>query len=74
MSDVFQVLKVDHEAIETVLRRLEAARPPAGADPERLLGRERLVERVIIEATKHETVEQKFFSPRLAWVFLPVPV
>jgi hemerythrin superfamily protein len=63
MSDVFQVLKVDHEAIETVLRRLEAARPPAGADQEWLLARRRLVERVIIEATKHETAEEEFFWP-----------
>ena len=63
MSDVFQVLKGDHEAIETVLRRIEAGRPPSGADPEWLLARRRLAERLIIEATKHETVEQEFFWP-----------
>jgi hemerythrin superfamily protein len=61
MSDVFQVLKADHEAIEAVLRRLEAA--PAGADRQRLLARQKLVERMIIEVTKHETVEQEFLWP-----------
>jgi|SRR3954470_2432735 hypothetical protein len=63
MSDVFHVLKVDHEEIETVLRRLEVSRPPAGADPEWLLARRRLAERLIIEATKHEIVEEEFFWP-----------
>ena len=63
MGDVFQVLKGDHEAIETVLGRLEAARPPAGADPEWRLARQRLAERLIIEVTKHETVEEEFFWP-----------
>lgn len=50
-------------AIEAVLRRLEAARPPAEPDPQWLRARERLVERVIIEETKHETVEEEFCWP-----------
>ncbi|MDN3358753.1 hemerythrin domain-containing protein [Actinomadura sp. DC4] len=54
MSDAFQVLKIDHEAITTVLRRLSAG--PGGA-------RQRLAERLIIEVTKHETVEEEFFWP-----------
>jgi hemerythrin-like domain-containing protein len=63
MSDVFQVLKVDHEAVEAVLELLEAARPPSETGPAWLRAREKLVERLIIEQSKHETVEEEFFWP-----------
>lgn len=63
MGDVFQMLKADHDAIAAVLGRLEAARPPADADPGWLRARKRLVERLIIEETKHETVEEEYFWP-----------
>jgi len=63
MGDVFQMLKADHDAIAAVLGRLEVARPPADADPGWLRARKRLVERLIIEETKHETVEEEYFWP-----------
>ena len=63
MSDVFQVLKVDHEKIEAVLGLLEAGRPPSDADSAWLRAREKLVERLIIEQSQHEAVEEEFFWP-----------
>lgn len=63
MSDVFQVLKRDHEAVEAMLLRLEAGRLPTGPDPDRLRSRKSLVDRVIIEESKHEAVEEEFFWP-----------
>jgi hypothetical protein len=63
MSDVFQVLKADHEAVEAVLGLLEAGRPSSEADPPWLLARKKLVERLIIEQSKHEAVEEEFFWP-----------
>lgn len=49
MSDIFQVLKTDHDAVRTLLDRLETGRGPAGTDPDRRKTLKKLVERVIIE-------------------------
>jgi hypothetical protein len=62
MSDVFQVLKADHEAVEAVLGRLETGRPPAEAGAAWLRAREKPVEGLVIEQSKHEAVEEEFFS------------
>ena len=63
MSDVFRVLKLDHETIEAMLVRLEADRIAAEADPDLLRARTALVERLIIEQCRHEAVEEEFFWP-----------
>jgi hemerythrin superfamily protein len=63
MSDVFRMLRADHEAIEALVARIEADRVAAGADPDRLSSRKRLVERLIIEESQHEAVEEEFFWP-----------
>jgi hemerythrin superfamily protein len=57
MSDVFQVLKADHEAVRRLLDRLETG---PGPNPLRF---RKLVERVIIEQSKHEAAEEEFFWP-----------
>jgi hemerythrin superfamily protein len=63
MSDVFQVLKVDHEAIEELLERLEAGRRPAGPEDGWPTARQKLIDRIVIEESKHEAVEEEFFWP-----------
>lgn len=62
MSDVFEVLKNDHEAIVALLDRLAAGRP-ADADPALLRARRVLVDRLIIEESQHEAVEEEYFWP-----------
>jgi hemerythrin superfamily protein len=63
MSDVFHVLKADHELVRTLLDRLQAGRGPTGAGPDRPRARKKLVERVIIEQSKHEAAEEELFWP-----------
>jgi hemerythrin superfamily protein len=60
MTEVFAVLKADHEAVRALLDRLETGAGHAGSDPLRI---QRLVERVIIEQSKHEAAEEEFFWP-----------
>jgi hemerythrin superfamily protein len=63
MGDAFQVLKSDHDAVEAMLGRLESDRRPVNADTAWLRARKALVERVIIEESKHEAVEEEYFWP-----------
>jgi hypothetical protein len=63
VTNVFRMLRLDHETIETTLVRLETDRIPAGADPDRLRSRKKLVERLIMEESQHEAVEEEYFSP-----------
>jgi hemerythrin superfamily protein len=63
MTDIFQVLKRDHEAVDAMLGRLEADRIAADGDPDRLRSRQKLVERVIIEESTHEAAEEEYFWP-----------
>ena len=66
MADVFQVLKRDHEEVKDMLAQLEdGQRAAAGATAEQLASRQRLVERLIIEESKHEAAEQQYFWPAL---------
>jgi hypothetical protein len=64
MADVFDVLKRDHEEVEQMLAQLDVGKAgAAGADPDWLRSRKKMVERVIIEESKHEAVEEEFFWP-----------
>jgi Hemerythrin HHE cation binding domain len=63
MSDVFRVLRLDHETIKAMLVRLESDRVAPGADPDLLRARTALAERLIIEECRHEAVEEEFFWP-----------
>jgi len=67
MADVFQVLKRDHDEVKAMLAELEEGPKAAtgGATAEQLASRQRLVERVIIEESRHETAEQQYFWPAL---------
>jgi hemerythrin-like domain-containing protein len=57
MSDVFEVLKSDHEEVKAMLTSLETR--PVGSLEER----KKLTEQVIIEESKHEALEEQHFWP-----------
>lgn len=64
MSDVFEILRQDHEQVKAMLARLE--RGPnvrTGASGAQLEERKKLAEQVIIEESKHEAVEEEYFWP-----------
>lgn len=64
MSDVFDVLRKDHEEVKAMLDRLEQGpKYTGGAVPAQLQERKRLVDELIIEQTKHEAAEQQYFWP-----------
>jgi hemerythrin-like domain-containing protein len=64
MADVFEVLRKDHEEVERALSELERG-PTAqtGANADQLTLREKLVEELTIEESKHEAVEEEYFWP-----------
>ena len=64
MANVFDVLSKDHEEVKRVLMELEAGPTAAsGASADQLQLREKLVEQLIIEESKHEAVEEEYFWP-----------
>jgi hemerythrin-like domain-containing protein len=64
MPDAFHVLGQDHEAVRELLSQLENGPTvtTAATDAE-LRDRKRLTERLIIEESKHEAVEEEYFWP-----------
>ncbi len=62
MSDVFDILGTDHEAVTQMLAELEGASAAAVAwpDPD---GLGAVVRRLIIESAKHEAVEEQLLWP-----------
>lgn len=62
MRDVFDVLKDDHTAVESMFAQLENT-PSALLHSGHRSERARLVERLIIEESKHEAVEEEYFWP-----------
>lgn len=66
MSDVFEVLKKDHDEVKAMLDRLSSGPTAAsGATGEQLAQRKRLVDNVIMEETRHEAAEQQYFWPAM---------
>jgi hemerythrin-like domain-containing protein len=64
VSNVFDVLRKDHEEVKRVLAELESGPTAAsGANPDLLVVREKMVEELIIEESKHEAVEEEYFWP-----------
>lgn len=63
MTDVFDVLKHDHEAVEALFSRLEDSPSTLVTGGEERAERAKLVERVIIEESKHEAMEEAHFWP-----------
>ncbi|MEV5711925.1 hemerythrin domain-containing protein [Actinoallomurus sp. NPDC052274] len=64
MPNVFDVLQKDHEEVKKALAELEKG-PTAttGAGSDQLKVREKLVDQLIIEESKHEAVEEEYFWP-----------
>jgi hemerythrin superfamily protein len=64
MRNVFEVLRKDHEEVKRALDELEHG-PTAetGANTDQLMVREKLVEELTIEESKHEAVEEEYFWP-----------
>ncbi|WP_285578704.1 hemerythrin domain-containing protein [Actinoallomurus iriomotensis] len=63
MPNVFDVLREDHQEVLRALAELESGPPATSASAEQPAAREKLVEHLIIEESKHEAVEEEFFWP-----------
>jgi hemerythrin superfamily protein len=64
MSDVFEVLKEDHEEVRRMMAELEdGLTATTGADGEELAARKRRIQQLIIEESKHEAVEEEYLWP-----------
>ena len=64
MRNVFEVLRKDHEEVKRALDELEhGPTAEAGANADQLMVREKLVEELTIEESKHEAVEEEYFWP-----------
>lgn len=63
MRDVFDVLKHDHNEVEAMFARLENTPSAVVHDEEQRRERADLVQRLIIEESKHEAVEEEYFWP-----------
>lgn len=63
MTDVFTVLREDHLEAEQIMNRLEAQAAAGSLTETERAERRRLVERLIIESSKHEAVEEQHFWP-----------
>ena len=63
MANVFEVLRKDHEEVKRVLSELETGLSRGPSDTDHLVLREKLVEHLVIEESKHEAVEEEYFWP-----------
>jgi len=64
MTDVFDILSSDHDAVREMLAELEAGpTAAAGADDDQLRSRKKLAERLVIEESRHEAAEQMYVWP-----------
>jgi hemerythrin-like domain-containing protein len=64
MAQVFDVLSADHNQVKEILARLEAGPTrSSGGTHAQLEERRQLADRLIIECSKHEAVEEQYFWP-----------
>jgi hemerythrin-like domain-containing protein len=64
MPDVFDILGADHREVEQMLAELDRGPTAAsGAAEAQLQARKALAEKLIIESSKHEAVEEQYFWP-----------
>jgi hemerythrin-like domain-containing protein len=64
MEDTFDLLADDHEEIRQMLSELEKGPTLAtGATEDQLMLRSMMTEELVIEESKHEAVEQRYFWP-----------
>ncbi|GGV00488.1 hemerythrin domain-containing protein [Actinomadura sp. LOL_016] len=61
MANVFEVLGQDHDHVREVLAELEAGAGRTG--PDGLEHRRKMVERLVIDESRHEAVEEEYFWP-----------
>ena len=67
MPSAFEVLAKDHEEVKLMLAELERGpAASAGAGPDRLALRKKMVQQLVIEESKHEAVEEMYFWPACA--------
>jgi hemerythrin-like domain-containing protein len=64
MADAFSVLRRDHEKVERTLAALEdGPNAGSGADQGELLARRKLTQQLIIDESRHEAIEERYFWP-----------
>ena len=64
MADVFEVLGQDHREVKEMLAQLEHhATTAAGGTKQEMAERKAMAEKLVIEESKHEVVEQMYFWP-----------
>jgi len=64
MPSAFDVLARDHEEVKQMLSELEFGPTAAtGANSDQLALRKKMVQQLVIEASKHEAVEEMYFWP-----------
>lgn len=64
MTDVFDVLSADHHEVQQMLADLESGPSlSTGATEVQLAARAKIAEKLIIESSKHEAVEEQYFWP-----------
>lgn len=64
MSNAFDVLAKDHAEVKRMLTELELGpTAAAGANPDQLALRKKMVQQLVIEESKHEAVEEMYFWP-----------
>jgi hemerythrin-like domain-containing protein len=64
MPSVFEVLARDHQEVRRMLSELELGPVAAtGATSDQLALRQKMVEQLVIEESKHEAVEEMYFWP-----------
>jgi hemerythrin-like domain-containing protein len=64
MPSAFEVLAKDHEEVKQMLSELELGPFAAtGANSDQLALRQKMVEQLVIEESKHEAVEEMYFWP-----------
>ncbi len=64
MADAFDVLSADHNEVKQLLADLQAGPDrSAGATEAQLDARRKVAEKLIIESSKHEAVEEQYFWP-----------
>lgn len=66
MPDVFEILKKDHDEVKGTLDWLaDAPNAASGATKDQLAERQRVVDTLIMEESRHEVAEQQHFWPAL---------
>ena len=64
MADAFEVLAKDHAEVKQMLTQLElGAIRQGGVGAEKLTQRKKLAQQLVIEASRHEAVEEMYFWP-----------